>query len=103
MPPTTKTKQTKNSAASIAGGRPIHADFEVKKQALAAEAKARPPKFQACNFQLDAKNRRLSIDLANAIPLASFAGPPLQVGQLRAVIVAADGSTKAVLQPPFGL
>jgi hypothetical protein len=100
MPPTTKAKTTKTDAASIAS-RPIHADFEIKKQVLAADAKARPPKFQACNFQLDPKNRRLSIDLVNAIPLASFAGPPLQVGQLRAVIVAADGSTKEVLQQPF--
>jgi hypothetical protein len=100
MPPTTKTKKTNSVAASVAG-RPIHADFEVKKQVLAADATARPPKFQACNFQLDTKNRRLSIDLANSIPLASFAGPPLQVGQLRAVIVAQDGSTKEILQQPF--
>ncbi|HXI25675.1 MAG TPA: cupin domain-containing protein [Pyrinomonadaceae bacterium] len=100
MPPTTKAKKIKSDAAGVSG-RPIHADFEIKKQALAAEAKARPPKFQACNFQLDPKNHRLSIDLVNAIPLASFAGPPLPVGQLRAVIVAADGSTKEVLQQPF--
>jgi len=100
MPPTAKAKKTKTDAAGVSG-RPIHADFEIKKQAPAAAAKARPPKFQACNFQLDAKNRRLSIDLANAIPLASFAGPPLQIGQLRAVIVAPNGSTKEVLQQPF--
>src|ERR1041385_1679615 len=99
MPPTKKAKKTKADAA--VGSRPIHADFEIKKQAVAADAKARPPKFQACNFQLDTKNRRLSIDLANAIPLASFAGPPLPVGNLRAVIVAPDGSTKEVLQQPF--
>jgi hypothetical protein len=101
MPPTTKTKKTKSDSASVTSGPPIHADFEIKKQAVVADAKARPPKFQACNFQLDAKNRRLSIDLANAIPLATFAGPPLQVGQLRAVIVAPDSSTKEVLQQPF--
>jgi hypothetical protein len=100
MPPT-KDKKIKTDAATVAGGRPIHADFEVKKQALAVAAAARPPKFQACNFQLDTKNHRLSIDLANAIPLASFAGPPLQVGQLRAVIVAPDGSTTEILQQPF--
>jgi len=74
MPPTTKTKKTKNNVAADVSSRPIHADFEIKKKAVAADVKARPPKFQACNFQLDAKNRRLSIDLANAIPLAATSG-----------------------------
>jgi hypothetical protein len=100
MPPTTQAKKIKNVAAGLAS-RPIHADFEIKKKGLTAAAKAPPPKFQACNFEHDTKNRRLSIDLVNAIPLASFAGPPLQVGQLRAVIVAPDGSTKEILQQPF--
>lgn len=91
------------SAARVAGHHPTHADFEVKMRADAAPASAPapPPQFQACNFQLDTTNSRLSIDLVNSIPLASFAGPPLQVGKLRAVIIAENGSTVENLQPPF--
>jgi hypothetical protein len=85
-------------AARVASRQPTHADFEVKKQAVAS---APPLQFQACNFQLDTENCRLSLDLVNSIPLASFAGPPLQVGQLRAVILAEDGSTEEKLQSPF--
>lgn len=85
----------------IASREVTHADFEVDRQAVAAPAPSPPLQFQACNFQLDAADSRLSIDLVNSIPLASFAGPPLPVGQLRAVIVAGDGSTEEALQPPF--
>jgi len=85
--------------AKAIGPQPTHADFEVKGQAK----KDSPPKlqFQACNFQLDVTNWRLSLDLGNAIQLASFAGPPRPVGQLRAVIVAENGSTEETLQQPF--
>ncbi|MBV9926756.1 MAG: hypothetical protein JOZ96_17185 [Acidobacteria bacterium] len=91
------------SAAHVESAPPAHAEFEVQKGAKRRAAAPLPPlQFQACNFQLDAANRRLSLDLANSIQLASFAGPPRQVGQLRAVIVAADGKTEEVLQPkPF--
>jgi hypothetical protein len=101
-PPAAPAARSGALAAQVASGRPIHADFEIKSQAVAAPAPTPPPQFQACNFQLDTKNWRLSIDLVNSIPLASFAGPPLPVGQLRAVIVAEDGSTEEPLQPqPF--
>jgi len=76
-----------------------HAHFEAK-GSLKKQA-APPLQFQACNFQLDTANRRISIDLANSIQLASFAGPPRAVGQLRAVIVNQDGSTAETLQAPF--
>jgi hypothetical protein len=64
------------------------------------------PKLQACYFELDAANTRLSIDLANSVPLESFAGPPRQIGQLQAVIVAQDGSNEPsneTLCQPFKL
>lgn len=89
-------------AARAASNQPTHADYEVKSEAVASSAPApAPPQFQAGNFQLDAANYRLSLDLGNSIPLASFAGPPLPVGQLRAVIVAEDGSNEEILQPAF--
>lgn len=88
-------------AARAASSQPTHADYEVKSEAVASPAPAPPPQFQAGNFQLDAANYRLSLDLGNSIPLASFAGPPLPVGQLRAVIVAEDGSNEEILQPSF--
>lgn len=101
-PPAAPAAKSGAVAAHVASRRPIHADFEVKSQAVAEPAPAPLPQFQACNFQLDTKNWRLSIDLVNSIPLASFAGPPLPVGQLRAVIVAEDGSTEEPLQQqPF--
>jgi hypothetical protein len=82
--------------------QPLHADFEVQGQAAAPPPPLPRLQFQACNFQLDAENYRLSLDLVNSIQLASFAGPPRPVGQLRAVIVADDGSTEEVLQQqPF--
>lgn len=92
--------------ARAAKHRPVHADFEAQglaqgeAQGLAAAAPPPLPplQFQACNFQLDTQNCRLSIDLVNSIQVASFAGPPRPVGQLRAVIVAADGSTEEILQ-----
>lgn len=106
MPPAAaQAKKLSKVTASAAIRQPTHADFEVKKQAkkqAVAEAPLGPPlQFQACNFELDTKNRRLSIDLCNSIQLASFAGPPRKIGQLRAVIVAPDGSTKEVLAKPF--
>jgi len=79
--------------------QPAHDEFEAN-----SPAKKDPlPKlqFQACNFQLDKTNYKLSIDLANSIQVASFAGPPRPVGKLRAVIVNEDGSTEEALQPPF--
>ena len=92
-------------AARVASRKVTHADFEAKGQgaALAAAAAAAPPlQFQAGNFQLDTEYCRLSLDLGNSIQLASFAGPPRQVGHLRAVIVAEDGSTDEILQQqPF--
>jgi len=88
-------------AARVAGRKLTHADFEVKSQAVALAPVLPPLQFQAGNFQLDTENHRLSLDLGNSIQLASFAGPPRQVGQLRAVIVAEDGSREEKLEPPF--
>jgi hypothetical protein len=96
------------AAAQVAKRQPIHADFEVRKDAAAqveapakpvAAATLAPPNLQACYFELDAANSRLSIDLANSVPLESFGGPPLQIGQLQAVIVAQDGSNEPLGQP----
>lgn len=103
MPPAVAQADTGSEAAArVASRQPTHADFEVQGQANAiAKAPARKLKFQACNFQLDTANNRLSIDLVNSIQLASFAGPPRPVGQLRAVIVAGDGSREETLQQPF--
>jgi mannose-6-phosphate isomerase-like protein (cupin superfamily) len=105
MPPATPApapaEMSGKVAARVARRQPTHADFEVKNQVKSqAVASDSPPQLQACNFQLDTENCRLSLDLVNSIPLASFAGPPLPVGQLRAVIVAGDGSTKEI-EPPF--
>jgi hypothetical protein len=100
-PPAAQAETSGEVAARVASRQATHADFEIKMQAVAVPVPAPPPQFQACNFQLDTKNCRLSIDLVNSIPLASFAGPPLPVGQLRAVIVADDGSTGEALQQPF--
>lgn len=90
-------------AVRVAGRQPTHADFEVNSGAVAAPPPpAPPPTLQAGNFQLDTEDCRLSLDLGNSIPLASFAGPPLSIGQMRAVIIAEDGSTEEVLQQqPF--
>jgi mannose-6-phosphate isomerase-like protein (cupin superfamily) len=100
MPPAAAQAETSGKLMAQADlPQPIHADFEAK-----GGAKKVPlPKlqFQAGNFQLDTRNCRLSLDLVNSIQLASFAGPPRQVGKLRAVIVAANGSTEETLQPPF--
>jgi hypothetical protein len=85
-------------AARVASRQPTHADFEVQGLAAAPPPPPPPLKFQACNFQLDTKNHRLSVDLVNSIQVASFAGPPRPVGQLRVVIVAGDGSTEENLQ-----
>jgi mannose-6-phosphate isomerase-like protein (cupin superfamily) len=103
MPPAAAQAEISGEVAARAPSRqPTHADFEVKNQVKSkAVASAPPLQFQACNFQLDTENCRLSVDLVNSIPLASFAGAPLQVGQLRAVIVAEDGSTEEPLQQPF--
>jgi hypothetical protein len=108
-PPAAPAEISSQVAASVSSHRPTHADFEVKTLAAAASVPVPvsppppppPPQFQACNFQLDTRNSRLSIDLVNSIPLASFAGPPLPVGHLRAVIVAEDGTTEEPLQQPF--
>jgi hypothetical protein len=104
MPPAAAQSGLSDEVAAHTGSRqPTHADFEVQGQAVAqAVTAARPLRFQACNFQLDTENSRLSIDLVNSIQLASFAGSPRPVGQLRAVIVAGDGSTEEILQQqPF--
>lgn len=82
-------------AARVASRQVTHADFEVKGQ---ADASPPPPQFQAGFCQLDTENHRLSLDLGNSIQLESFTGPPLPVGNLRAVIVAEDGSTEEILQ-----
>lgn len=87
--------------ARVASRKLTHADYEVKRQAVAPDPPLPPLQFQAGNFQLDTDNYRLSLDLGNSIQLASFAGPPRSVGQLRAVIVAEDGSTAEILQPTF--
>ena len=78
---------------------PTHDQFEAN-----SPAKKDPlPKlqFQACNFQLDKTNCRLSIDLVNSIQLASFGGPPRPVGKLRVVILDEKGSAKETLNQPF--
>ena len=101
MPPAAAQAETRGQLmASADSPQPTHADFEAKGQAV--EDPAAPKlQFQAGNFQLDTANCRLSLDLVNSIQLESFAGPPRQVGQLRAVIVAENGSTEETLQPPF--
>jgi hypothetical protein len=90
-----------DESASAARPQPTHADYELKEEAVAASVADSLPQFQAGFFQLDPENCRLSLDLANSIPVASFAGPPLSIGQLRAVIAAPDGSTDEVLDQPF--
>jgi mannose-6-phosphate isomerase-like protein (cupin superfamily) len=106
--PPPQAEMSGEAATSVARRPPIHADFEAQPAQADSEVKseaaatARPLQFQACNFHLDTENCRLSIDLVNSIQLASFAGPPRPVGQLRAVIVTQDGSTEEVLQQqPF--
>jgi mannose-6-phosphate isomerase-like protein (cupin superfamily) len=110
MPPAVAQAETSDAvaarvasaAARVASRQPTHVDYEVKSKADALASLLPQLQFQAGNFQLDAENCRLSLDLGNSIQLASFAGPPRQVGQLRAVIVAEDGSTEEILQPqPF--
>jgi hypothetical protein len=80
--------------------QPTHDEFEANSP---APKKDPLPKlqFQACNFQLDKANYKLSIDLVNSIQVASFAGPPRPVGKLRAVIMNEDGSTEETLDNPF--
>ena len=89
------------ASASDTSRQLTHADYEVKGQAVAPTPLLPALQFQAANFQLDSENCRLSLDLGNSIQLASFAGPPRQVGELRAVILAANGSTDEVLESPF--
>lgn len=102
MPPAeAQTEIAPAVADTVASSQPTHVDYELKAGAVAASLTDSLPQFQAGNFQLDTENCRLSLDLANSIPLASFAGPPLAVGQLRAVIAAPDGSTDEILQQPF--
>lgn len=110
--PATHAAASVEATAGVAAKRLKHTDFEVKggvaaevdtlpKADAAVHAAAALPRMQASNFELDAANHRLSIDLVNSIPLAKFGGPPRQIGQFRAVIVANDGSTETLGQQTF--
>ncbi|WP_089940113.1 hypothetical protein [Candidatus Entotheonella palauensis] len=61
-----------------------------------------PATLQACNFNLEQKSNRLSIDLGNAVPIADFGGPPSHIGQLRAVVLHEDGTSEPI-EPTFSL
>ena len=100
MPPAVAQAEIASAVPdNVASSQPTHVDYEIKAETVAASVTDSLPQFQAGFFQLDTKLCRLSLDLVNSIPLASFAGPPLQVGQFRAVIAAEDGSTEEILQP----
>ena len=102
MPPAVAQAETSGDGPAIAASlQPTHVDYELKGEVAAAPLTASLPDFQAGFLQLDSKNCVLSLDLANSIPWAGFTGPPLPVGQLRAVIATPNGSTEEVLQQPF--
>ena len=68
-----------------------------------AAAKMRPTpghdvsvQLQAGFFNLDKQTSRLSLDLSNSVPLASFGGPPSAIGQMRAVVLHPDGSADPI-------
>ena len=96
QPVTPQTQISGAVASHVAVDQPTHADYEVKGEAVAPTPL---PQLQPGNFNLDTTNCRLSLDLGNSIPLASFGGSPLPVGLLRAVSVDKDGSTKKISQP----